>query len=84
MTDVLYIEASPRKQRSASIEIARATLSSWRAADPTLTIDTLDVWSTPMPQFDGPAMEAKYARLSGTPLTSKQEAQSFLRGMMIL
>jgi FMN-dependent NADH-azoreductase len=74
LAHVLYIEASPRKHRSASIELARAALSSWRVVDPALTIDTLDVWSTQLPEFDAPTMEAKYAGLSGTPLTSKQEA----------
>jgi FMN-dependent NADH-azoreductase len=73
LAHVLYIEGSPRKHRSASVELARAALSAWRAIDPPLTVDTLDVWSTQMPEFDGPAMEAKYAGLSGTPLTSEQE-----------
>lgn len=74
MAHVLYIEGSPRKHRSASIELARAALSAWHSADPTLTVDTLDVWSTQLPEFDGPAMEAKYAGLAGTPLTDSQEA----------
>jgi DNA-binding response OmpR family regulator len=67
MAHILYIEGSPRKQRSASIEVARAALAAWRS-------DSLDVWSTPLPEFDGLAMEAKYAALSGTQLTSEQEA----------
>jgi FMN-dependent NADH-azoreductase len=72
LTHLLYIEGSPRKARSASIEVAHAALAAWRAADSTLTVDTLDVWSAELPDFDGPAMEAKYAGLSGTPLTEKQ------------
>ena len=72
MTHLLYIEASPRRQRSASIETARTAIAAWRAADPGLTVDTLNVWTTPLPDFDGPAMEAKYAGLSGTPLTPEQ------------
>ncbi len=74
MAHVLYIEASPRKRRSASIEVARAALTAWRRADPALTVDTLDVWSHDLPDFDGPAMEAKYAGLAGTPLTAEQAA----------
>ena len=72
MAHLLYIEGSPRKARSASIEVADAALAAWRAADSTLTVDTLDVWSEELPDFDGPVMEAKYAALSGTPLTEEQ------------
>jgi FMN-dependent NADH-azoreductase len=73
MTHLLCIEASPRQDRSASSEVARAAIDSWRQADPTLTIDTLNVWTTPLPEFDGPAMEAKYAGLTGAALTPEQE-----------
>src|SRR5215211_1252459 len=74
LAHVLYIESSPRKLRSASIEVAQAALSAWRKADPKLTVDTLDVWSTKLPEFDGPLMEAKYAGLAGTPLTKEQDS----------
>jgi FMN-dependent NADH-azoreductase len=73
LAHVLYIEASPRKLRSASIEVAHV-LAAWRKADPKLTVDTLDVWSTKLPEFDGPLMEAKYAGLAGTPLTKEQDS----------
>jgi len=74
MTHILYIEASPRKQRSASIEIAREALAAWQAADGAVTIDELDLWSTELPEFDGPIMEAKYAGLVGRALTADQAA----------
>lgn len=74
MTQILYIEASPRKDRSASIEIARAALSAWQATDTSLTVDTLDVWSEELPEFDGEVMEAKYAGIAGRPLTKGQTA----------
>jgi FMN-dependent NADH-azoreductase len=72
MTHILYIEASPRKDRSASIEIAQAALDAWQALDSSLTVDKLDLWSTELPEFDGPVMEAKYAGIAGTPLTDNQ------------
>jgi FMN-dependent NADH-azoreductase len=59
MTHILYIEASPRTERSASIDIARAALSAWQAMDYSLTVDTLDVWSTGLPELDEALMEAK-------------------------
>jgi FMN-dependent NADH-azoreductase len=72
MAHILYIEGSPRKLRGASIEVARAALTAWRAADAALTVDTLDVWSLELPEFDSAAMEAKYAGLVGTALTEEQ------------
>lgn len=80
LAHLLYIEGSPRKARSASIEVADAALAAWRAADSTLTVDTLDVWPEELPDFDGPVMEGKYAALSGTPLTEeKASAWSSIR-----
>ncbi|WP_395678638.1 FMN-dependent NADH-azoreductase [Inquilinus sp.] len=73
MARLLYVEASPRKQRSASIEVARAFLAAYRAAHPADEIETLDLWTIDLPEFDGAVMEAKYAGLSGTPLTAAQE-----------
>jgi FMN-dependent NADH-azoreductase len=72
MGHVLYIEGSPRKLRSASIEVAQAALAAWQVADASLTVDTLDVWAEKLPEFDGAAMEAKYAGIAGTPLTEEQ------------
>jgi FMN-dependent NADH-azoreductase len=40
LAHLLYIEGSPRKARSASIEVAAAALAAWRVADSTLTVDT--------------------------------------------
>lgn len=72
MPNLLYIEASPRKQRSASIEVAQAFLGAWRETHAEGAVDTLDVWSMPLPEFDGAALDAKYAGLAGTPLTAVQ------------
>jgi FMN-dependent NADH-azoreductase len=44
MAKLLYIECSPRKQISASIEVCRAFLDAYRAANPADTIQTLDIW----------------------------------------
>lgn len=72
MSTLLYIESSPRKQRSASIEVAQAFLTTYRETHPDAHIDTLDVWSTPLPEFDGAALDAKYAGIAGQPLTAVQ------------
>src|SRR6185436_3664447 len=70
---ILYVEASPRKNRSASIEVARAALAEWQK-NPAVTVDTLDVWSTELPEHNGALLEAKYAAVEGTPLTPEQAA----------
>ena len=73
MKSVLYVEASPRKQRSASIEVSRAFLDALQAALPGLTVDTLDVWSTVLPEFDGAALSGKYAGLEGRARSADEE-----------
>ena len=71
MRHVLYIEASPRKERSASIEVAQAFLRSLMREE-AVTVDTLDLWSTKLPEFNGSVLAAKYAGLSGEALTPEQ------------
>jgi FMN-dependent NADH-azoreductase len=66
MATLLYIEASPRKQRSHSIKVADAFLDTYRSANPGDTVDTLDLWSTELPAFDGDMIDAKYAVMHGT------------------
>jgi FMN-dependent NADH-azoreductase len=73
MARLLYVEASPRKDRSASIEVSRAFLEAYRAAHPDDDIETLDIWASDLPSFDGEALAAKYAGLSGVPLTARQK-----------
>jgi FMN-dependent NADH-azoreductase len=74
MARLLYVEASPRKDRSASIEISRAFLEAYRAVNPDDEVETLDIWASDLPSFDGEALAAKYAGLSGVSLTAEQEA----------
>ncbi len=72
MARLLYIECSPRKQGSASIQVCRAFLDAYRETHPADTIETLDIWNLPIPEFDGDAMVAKYASLGGKALTPAQ------------
>lgn len=65
MAYVLYIEASPRKDRSASIEVARMFLSAYQQAHLQDTVETLDLWKTDLPEIDGEVINAKYAILHG-------------------
>jgi FMN-dependent NADH-azoreductase len=72
MAKLLYVEASPRKERSASIEVCRAFLEAYRAAHCDDQIETLDVWALELPTFDNHALTAKYAGLGGITLTAQQ------------
>lgn len=69
----LYVEASPRKDRSASTAVARAFLAALQRQHPALAVDTLDVWSEALPAFDGAAIDAKYAKLAGLPMSTEQQ-----------
>jgi FMN-dependent NADH-azoreductase len=74
MPHLLYIESSPRKQRSATIEVAKAFIDAWQAQHTIATVDTLDVWSEPLPAFDGATLDAKYAGIQGVERTPEQAA----------
>jgi FMN-dependent NADH-azoreductase len=73
MPTLLHIEASPRKTRSASLDVARAYINAYRATHPDHTVDVLDLWSIDLPEFDGVALDAKYAEMSNTPLNEAQQ-----------
>lgn len=72
MTTLLHVECSPRKQRSASLEIARQFIERYQHNAPNTRVITLDLWALDLPDFDGPVMDAKYAGISGTPLSAEQ------------
>ncbi|MER2267665.1 FMN-dependent NADH-azoreductase [Methylobacterium oxalidis] len=65
MTILLHIAASPRGSFSRSAQAAHVYIAALRAIDPSLSVDHLDLWQTDLPPFDGAALAAKYARLSG-------------------
>ncbi len=73
MKSVLHVEASPRKQRSASLEVSRAFIDALRAKTPGLRVDTMDLWDMALPEFDGAALQAKYAGLEGRARTAEED-----------
>jgi FMN-dependent NADH-azoreductase len=72
MSKLLYIEASPRKSRSKSIEVAQHFLTNLQSAHPSVEVDKLDLWTTELPDFDGDTVDAKYAIFHGQPHTPEQ------------
>jgi FMN-dependent NADH-azoreductase len=61
---LFHLRCSPR-DGSESAAGAEAFLTRFRQARPGWDIDTLDIWREPLPEFNGDALEAKYARLGG-------------------
>ncbi len=75
MATLLYIESSPRKQRSHSIKVAEAFLASYRRAHPDDRIDRIDLWQESLPRFDGDMLNAKYSIMHGqTPSAAERGA----------
>ncbi len=72
MARLLYIESSPRKERSASIEAARTFISEYERTHPEDVVETLDLWATHLPEFDGHVIDSKYVILHGLEHTEEQ------------
>jgi FMN-dependent NADH-azoreductase len=80
---LLYVEASPRKGVSASIAGAAEFLTQLAERQPGLAVDKLDLWSTDLPEFDGAAIAAKYAKLAGRALSEAEERAWATIGSMV-
>jgi FMN-dependent NADH-azoreductase len=72
MSKLLYIQASPRIGRSASIAVAEHFLAVYRKKHPSDTVETLNLWETELPEFDGATIDAKYAVMHGQAHTPAQ------------
>jgi FMN-dependent NADH-azoreductase len=73
MPRLLYIEASPRKARSGSSQVAQHFLESFREAQSGLFVDHVDLWNKPLPEFDQHMLDAKYAVMGGQAFTAAQK-----------
>jgi len=74
MARLLYVEASPRKERSHSIAVSRAFLAAYRTANPGDTIEELDLFAEDLPPFDGDTLAAKYAVMGGEDFSAEQKS----------
>jgi len=72
MAKLIYIESSPRKERSASIQVARAFLDEYLKTHPDDSVEELDLWSNELAPFDGETINAKYSILHGENMTDTQ------------
>ena len=76
MCRLLYIQASPRLERSHSIAVADAFVAAYKEKNPNDEIVTLNVFDDSLPAFDGIAVQAKYTIMHGKPL-SKAELEGW-------
>lgn len=74
MSKLLYIEASPRGERSKSSKVAKAFIEAYQKAHPGDTVEHVNLWKVSLPTFDGDMLEAKYAVLGGQEQTPEQAA----------
>ncbi len=72
MTKVLYVEVSPRKERSHSIAVAEAFLDAYTTANPDHEIDKMDLWDTELPELNMAMIDAKYRLLAGEELDERE------------
>ena len=73
MSRLLYIQASPRGKRSYCIAVADAFVETYKQKHPDDEVMTLNVFEASIPDFDGAAVQAKYAILHGQPHSKEEE-----------
>jgi len=76
MSKLLYIQSSPRGQRSKSITVADAFVETYKQKYPDDKIVTLNIFKEKLPAFDGLTVQAKYTILHGRK-HSKEELQAW-------
>jgi FMN-dependent NADH-azoreductase len=74
MSKLLYIQASPRIERSYSIAVADAFVSAYKQANPKDEVVTMNLFKKDLPAFDGLAVQAKYTILHGQKHTPEELA----------
>lgn len=74
MTKLLYIQASPRKADSKSIQVAETYLAALIANNPALEVDAIELWDAALPAFDGDKVAAKMNAIVGQDQNARQKS----------
>jgi FMN-dependent NADH-azoreductase len=74
MPKLLHLACSPRVD-SESAAGARIFLDRFRQTRPDWDVDVMDLWRDSLPEFSGPLLDAKYARIRGLAFTEAQRDQ---------
>ncbi|MDD2389111.1 MAG: NAD(P)H-dependent oxidoreductase [Desulfobacterales bacterium] len=72
MSRLLYIQASPRGERSYSLAVANAFVGAYRNFHPESEIVKINVFEKDLPLFDGLAVKARYTILHGLDHTPQE------------
>ena len=72
MSRLLYIQASPRGERSHAIQTADAFVNAYRESHSGDNVLTLNLFEKDLPPFDGFSLDAKYAILHGSGHSEEQ------------
>jgi FMN-dependent NADH-azoreductase len=70
---LLHLSCSPRPDSESSAG-ARIFIDGFRQVHPDWDIDLMDLWRERMPEFAGPILDAKYARMNGQGFSDAQRA----------
>jgi FMN-dependent NADH-azoreductase len=73
MKKIMYIQASPMEELSYSTAVANAFVEAYKKAHSEDRIETLNLFKTQLPPFDGDVIRAKYAIMHGKPHTDEQK-----------
>ena len=74
MTTLLFLQGSPRKGASQSVQVAQAYLDALCGINPDLKVDTIELWDTELPAFDGDKAAAKMRILAGQEHTDAERS----------
>jgi FMN-dependent NADH-azoreductase len=74
MSKLLYIKASPMRERSNSIAAADAFVEAYKNSHPKDQVKVLDLFSANLPAFDFVAASGKYKVMHGKPHSPEEKA----------
>jgi FMN-dependent NADH-azoreductase len=74
MTKLLFLQGSPRRGASQSVQVAQAYLDALCGINPDLKVDTIELWDTELPAFDGDKAAAKMRILAGQEHTETERS----------
>jgi FMN-dependent NADH-azoreductase len=74
MSDLLFVNSSPRGERSESLRLAEALLAAYGELAPDAAIDRLDLFDDPLPTFGPQAAAAKMTVVAGEALPEREAA----------
>ncbi|QDT63060.1 FMN-dependent NADH-azoreductase [Calycomorphotria hydatis] len=73
MGKLLFIEASPRGERSHSSSVAKTFIDAYLEKNPSDEVEHFDLWEAELPPFNLDTINAKYGVMGGKDFTAEQK-----------